>query len=195
MTIKEYPCDYIISLKKHKFFKTKFVENRKIKHRFNCLNSLDSWRKKYKFSNNYSSNTLLNLKFSNKSLIFLLKQVNVIVNNLNINTPLLEYYFKNGNTAFFKNDAFVQNNCINNFFLFIIHKNYFFFVPLSFKFNSSHIVFSKNSASLSLDGRSSLVNLLNFSLLKIIQSWFKKIIKSCFNLNFIKLKYKGKNYR
>ena len=148
------------------------------KRRRFTLNKKDSWRSPVYFYNPTSTSYFF-LKFNTLFSLFLLKNKKC-----------------SNNSFFFKNDIFIKNyKNFNIFFFLLFYKNFFFFLPISV-FNDKYekiFYFDKNNSGFEIFN--SLLFWLNFSLISLVKNWFDNILKVSFNYIFLKLKYKGKNYR
>lgn len=157
--------------------------NKKIaKRRRFTLNKKDSWRSPIYF-NNPTSIGYFSFKFNTLFNLFLLKNKN---------------YFNN--YFFFKNDIIIKdfnifNINFNIYFFLLFYKNFFFFIPINIYNNNILINFYFNKDNSNLEIYNSFLFWLNFSLISLVKSWFNNILKVSYNYIFLKLKYKGKNYR
>jgi len=130
-------------------------------------------------------------KFNSRFNVYLLE-------NKQINLDFFNYNFKK---LILKNDVIFnfKNYIIDKqfFFILLIYKNFIFFFPINL-FNkyvnkSSFLFFDKNNSSLEIFNF--FLFWLNTSILLLIKNWYNFIFKTSFNYIFLKLKYKGKNYR
>jgi len=173
-----------ISSNKIKLFKKQ--KQKQVKSRFIFINSCDSWRKKQKSSKHLIRN-FLSWSFNSNFSLYLLKNKSNIFNYKKL-------------THFLKLNVRLKVNSFNlynkKFFIILFFKNFFFYIPINLitiKENQRNLFFNKNNNSFELFDTP--VFWLNFSLFLLVKLWFFKTIKSIYNFIFIKLKYKGKNYR
>lgn len=177
-----------ITIKKIQKFKN--LKKKNLKKISISFNKTDSWRKKIYFKNLFSK-SYFNWKFNSKFTIYLLKnnKINFFYNNINYNNLILKQ------DLIFHIDK-NYSNVLNNYYYFLLfYKNFFFFFPINiFEFRGLTVLFFDKYNS-NLEIHNSPLFWLNISLIVIIKKWFNNILKTSFNYIFIKLKYKGKNYR
>lgn len=157
----------------------KVHQKKNIKNRRFTANKTDSWRKKIHFYNPTSTSYFF-LKFNTLFNMFVLKNIN-----------------KTTSGMYLQNDVLISNFNIESclYFIILCFKNFYFYFPINFIKNSleHNIYMSKTSSSIEINN--SVLFWLNFSLISLIKSWFNNILKVSYNYIFLKLKYKGKNYR
>jgi len=169
--------------------KIKITKKKTCKKRSMPQNRTDSWRKKMHFTNNYSNSYYI-WKFNSRFVIYLLRNkcIDLGFNNLNYSSLLL------------KNDILLNVKNVKTlnkfFFVLLYYKNFFFFFPINlYTRDSNHLClyFDKNNSSLEIFNF--FLFWLNSSLLILVKKWYNMVFKVSFNFIFLKLKYKGKNYR
>jgi len=170
------------NINKIKITKKKICKKRSIPH-----NRTDSWRKKMHFSSLISRGYFI-WKFNSRFNVYLLNNKNIFLNKFNFNFTKL----------ILKNDIIfnIKNFFIEEKFYFILlyYKNFIFFFPINlFGSRSVFLFFNKNNSSLEIFNF--FLFWLNTNLLLLIKKWYNLIFKSSYNYIFLKLKYKGKNYR
>ena len=176
------------NIKHEKIILLKKYQRRLFKKRNIFLNSADRWRKSAYFKNTFSKNSY-SWVFSSKFnfYIFFKKNVKTPLTSLNVNRSL------------FINTINIDKYCnlISTRLSFIIlyFKNFIFFLPINLSLLNNNISIFINKNFSSFEFHNSYLFWLNFWLLSIIKKWFFKILKNTFNYVFLKLKYKGKNYR
>ena len=141
---------------------------RKLDKRRNILfNRADSWRRGMYFKNVFTKNSF--------SWVYKIICNKIIHNLININDLLVMF---------------------KTTFVALFYKNFIFYFPINIpmRFNNSLLIFFNKSMS-SLEIHNSLLFWLNFWLIALVKKWFFKVTKNSYSHIFLKLKYKGKNYR
>ena len=159
---------------------------RKLDKRRNILfNRADSWRRGMYFKNVFTKNSF-SWVFKDRFSLFLFSPKSVCDKSL-VTTYAISSFLIN------INDLLVM---FKTTFVALFYKNFIFYFPINIpmRFNNSLLIFFNKSMS-SLEIHNSLLFWLNFWLIALVKKWFFKVTKNSYSHIFLKLKYKGKNYR